>query len=123
MELMSGDVKVVWEAIGEGRSGEYNEDDPDDVELLRFSVYRKSIDPNNPWNDWIEVDNASYCTQIPVDTPVETLTLLLARIFNEVYDYVVAGQSIKRICELLSWIAPEDAFDNGSWFDKDAGSV
>jgi hypothetical protein len=109
MELTAGDVKVVWEAIGEGVSGEYDPDDPQDVELLRFSVYRKGIDSTNPWNDWIEVDDASYCTQVPVDTPVETLTVLLARIFNEVYDYVQAGESIKKICERLSWIAVDDA--------------
>lgn len=105
MELTAGNVKVAWEAIGEGVSGEYDPDDPQDVELLRFSVYVWDI----AGNDWIEVDDASYCTQVPVDTPVETLTVLLARIFNEVYDYVQAGESIKKICERLSWIAVDDA--------------
>jgi hypothetical protein len=92
MELTAGDVKVVLEAIGEGRSGEYNEDDPEDIELLRFTVYRKNPDHptiNTPWewDAWEQVEDASY----------------------EVYSYVEAGQSIKKICELLSWIAPEDA--------------
>jgi hypothetical protein len=114
MELTAGDVKVVLEAIGEGRSGEYNEDDPEDIELLRFTVYRKNPDHptiNTPWewDAWEQVEDASYCTQVPVDTPAEILSLSLARIFNEVYSYVEAGQSIKKICELLSWIAPEDA--------------
>lgn len=105
MELTAGDVKVVWEAIGEGVSGEYDPDDPNDVELLRFTVYHKT----SPYFDWTEVDDASYCTQVPVNTPSETLTVLLARIFNEVYDYVQAGESIKKICERLSWIAVDDA--------------
>ena len=105
MELTAGNVKVVWEASGEGVCGEYDPDDPNDVELLRFAVYHKT----SPYFDWTEVDDASYCTQVPVNTPSETLTVLLARIFNEVYDYVQAGESIKKICERLSWIAVDDA--------------
>jgi len=97
-ELIDGDVKVEWSDIGEGLDGFYNPDDPDDVALLRFDVSR--------WDhfDWEPVDDASYCTRVPVDTPKERLGELLRSIMDEVGDDVRAGISIKKKCEALSWI-------------------
>lgn len=97
MELTIGDVRVVFEDIGEGLSGDYNEDDPGDVALLRFTVYRLD-------QDWEQVEDASYCTAIPVDTDPAVIANYLARIMVEVYKPVMAGQSVKRACEDMSWL-------------------
>lgn len=97
-ELIEDNVKVSWSECGEGYNGDYNPEDPDDVELLRFDVYR--------WDgiDWEPVDNASYCTGVPVNTPTERQTELLRVILDDVADDVRAGISIKKKCEHLSWI-------------------
>ena len=104
MKISAGDVMVEFEAIGEGRSGDYDETDPLDIELLRFTVSRMES------GEWVAVEDASYCTQVPADTDAETLTRLLAGLFCEVYGPVSAGESIKKLCERLSWITPHDAY-------------
>ena len=38
IELIRGGRKVEWIDIGEGWSGDYDPDDPDDIALLRFDV-------------------------------------------------------------------------------------
>ena len=50
MEIIEGNYKVEWVALGEGIQGEYHEDDPNDVELLRFDVSER-VD-----GEWAEVD-------------------------------------------------------------------
>jgi hypothetical protein len=109
MELTCGSVRVVFEYLGEGLSGDYDESDPDDVAFLRFTIYKRTGHSGEDWIDWEAIEDASYCTQIRTDTPAETLSLLIARIFNEVYGKVEAGQSIKKVCELLSWLHADDA--------------
>jgi hypothetical protein len=37
-DLTRGDVCVSWVELGEGYNGDYDEEDPEDVELLRFDV-------------------------------------------------------------------------------------
>ena len=99
MKYVKDNVKVSFEDIGEGINGDYNPDDPDDVALLRFDVYG--------WNgfDWDAIDDASYCTNVPVGTSPEKINELLALIMDEVGDDVRAGISIKKKCEGLSWLS------------------
>lgn len=52
-------IRVDWYDAGEGLSGDYNPEDPDDIHLLRFDVYKKVGE------DWEEVEDASYCTRMP----------------------------------------------------------
>ena len=92
-----GPVRVGWCNLGEGYFGDYDEDDPEDVNLLRFDV-----DLNGE-----PVDDASYCTQVPADTPDLTLIKLLHIIMNEIHDPLMSGDGIKRLCESLSWIDAE----------------
>jgi len=93
-------VKVSWCNLGEGWNGDYNEDDPDDENLLRFDVDIKQD------GEWFAVDDASYCTQIPVTTDHETLKKLLEYIMAEIEEPLQSEHSIKKICEKLSWIEP-----------------
>ena len=91
-------VKVEFVDIGEGINGMFNENDPNDKPLLRFYV-SKFID-----GEWQNVDSASYCTQVRNDTSKTKLIKLLDIIMNRVYDKVVDGDGIKKICEELSWM-------------------
>lgn len=101
-------VRVQWVALGEGlNGGEYNEDDPTDIEVLRFDVLRLVPVFSDDEPEWEFVDDASYCTQVPETTSMPDLTALAAIIMRNVYDDVIAGISIKKRCEELSWISPE----------------
>ena len=103
----SGNVKVEWVNLGEGLSGDYDETDPEDLNLLRFDVYLLNRDTG----EWEDPGNASYCTQMPADTSPEVLVKALQRIMDEVESPLEDGSSYKRILEELSWMEP-------SWFEK-----
>ena len=108
MEAISkdGQFKAVWEWIGEGNSGEYNPSDLNDVPLLRFSCYVKDTkaDPNEE-DSWTQIDDASYCTNMPVTTPRADLAVALDSILREIQD---CYPSCKRTMEWMSWIGPKD---------------
>ena len=102
MEIWDDVIMAVWENIGEGFSGDYNEEDADDQNLLRFSVYIKDND-----GEWEAIEDASYCTQNPYDTPEERLKSMLEIIFKEyrdVLDEYPPKYSVKKLGERLSWI-------------------
>lgn len=100
MHLIQDKVKVEWENIGEGLYGDYNPLDPDDVPLYRFYVQRLED------GEWVDVEDASYCTQVPVDTSDETLEKLLAILIDHFYCDVMDGKSVKKLGERMSWIKP-----------------
>ena len=120
MELVRTDnetktkVMVEWVDLGEGISGDYDENDTDDVALLRFDVSVK----HKGEDDWTGVEDASYCTQMPADdTDEKILKKGLEMIMDEVFEAVVEGHSIKKCCEQLSWISPESV-NKGVWERK-----
>jgi len=96
-------VAVEWVDLGEGMHGEFDPDDELDEPLLRFDVLRQRND-----GEWEEVDAASYCTLVSANTVPPMLWIGLATILGEVLDDVIAGVSIKRICEVLSWMSTDD---------------
>lgn len=102
MEQESGRLRVVWENLNEGICGDYT-GEPDDVNLLRFTVYIKRGD------QYEEVDDASYCTNIPADTEPEILLKGLQLLLKE-YDVLQRDPyvSVKKIGERLSHMSPED---------------
>jgi len=106
----SGLVKVVLEYIGEGMDGDYT-GKADDIPLLRFDVCR-SVD-----DEWEDVEDASYCTQIPADTTKKDQLRLAFLILKDVENEVECGTSIKKRCEALSWIGPTwgTAHARGGW--------
>ena len=69
LELRRGNLRVTWEYIGEGLSGDYNHEDPQDVPLLRFTVSRRipgmADDTGVEPDEWQQLDDASYCTRMP----------------------------------------------------------
>jgi hypothetical protein len=118
MDIVFSDVtlerdgfRVDWEWIGEGVSGEYDPDDPNDVPLLRFSCYEfGSVDPGNEAapEEWYELDNASYCTRMPVSSPLKSLAIAASVILEAVIDGEKKGKSYKKEMERLSWICIEE---------------
>ena len=100
-ELIRDTVRVELEDIGEGYNGDYDPDDPNDTPLLRFTVSIHYVDEDQ----WYQIDDASYCTRLPVSITEEQANSVLNLIMNEVYDAVIGGNSIKRRCEMLSWVS------------------
>jgi len=93
----NGSLRVVWEWIGEGHESDYNEDDPDDEPLLRFSCDKIED------GEWVGMDNASYCTQLNIKTPKK----YLKQGAKEIID-AIEHESYKRRLEELSWLCIED---------------
>ena len=102
VEVEREGVIVVLSWIGEGWDGDYQDDDPEDCPLLRFSVYRATTGPQ----DRNEINDASYCTRIPATVSQNTAHRLAVYILDAVYDAAHDGHSIKKLCERLSWIDP-----------------
>lgn len=98
-ELVDGDWKVELEWIGEGWEGDYDQDDPEDDQLLRFTV-SKLVD-----GEFEDVEDASYCTRLTTGITEEEAQKALAFILHEVKN---CPGSIKKRCEQLSWL-------NWSW--------
>lgn len=91
-------VELAW--IGEGVSGDYNNDDPEDEPLVRFDVSRKESSSTQ----WEEVSDASYCTNLSAKLPANNLQFAADYILNLIFDEVMQDHSIKRACEQISWI-------------------
>lgn len=93
-------VRASWVNLGEGLYGDYNSDDPEDVNLLRFDIEIRNE------NAWEVVEDASYCTMVEATTPVSRLIKLLMSIYEE-YRNVLENdreQSVKKLGETLSHI-------------------
>lgn len=101
MEKILGNVKVEWVELGEGLDGDYDETNPEDEELLRFDV---SVLINN---EWVEKENASYCTCFPVNATVEQKEEGLQILLNEFAETLSEDVtlSVKGKAEEMSWIS------------------
>lgn len=115
--LKLGRIEVAWIRLGEGRDGDYDPTDPDDVELLRLDV---SV---HPPAEGTGAQTASYCTALPVHTPKNDRLKALSEI-NDVFDRLLpvidAGfMSADTIAQRLSWVEPSWLTGTG-WlaFDK-----
>lgn len=99
-------LRVDWVNLDEGYSGDYDPDDPEDVNLLRFDVYERG-DPKESWNP---VDDGSYCTMMPANAPIPILEKALRRIFDAYREHIdhFPGESLNRIGEKMSHISDED---------------
>jgi hypothetical protein len=126
IEIESEDhkVKVCLSWLGEGVSGDYIADDPEDEPLLRMDIYRKFEGLHNlPENaeyfceadsyedgDWMYVHNSSYCTQLDARSPREQLIdaakFILGQVEDDVKNYT------RRNYDHLSWIELVDGQPN-----------
>ena len=108
-----GLVKVELANIGEGYNGDYDPNDPDDTELVRFYVYvnanygktKKDGSPKKP--DWEDVEDSSCCTTIPCHSNIETLihkAITIHKRFRKVIGAYPVETSTKKLAEELSWV-------------------
>ena len=102
MSIYDDVLRVDWVNIDEGIFGDYDPDDPDDVNLLRFDVCVKLEN-----GEWEPIDDASYCTNMPADASKEVLERALRCIFNRYRDVINGPEiytSVKKLGEELSYI-------------------
>lgn len=92
--------RVTWEWIGEGLSGDYNEKDKEDVPLLRFSCDKYDIDTGI----WNPLDDSSYCTRLPITTPIRFLAIAATILIEAMND----ESNTKKEFERLSWFCLDD---------------
>lgn len=107
MAIWNNKIRVEWCNLGEGWCGDYNPDDPEDENLLRFDVYIK-------WNgEWETVEDASYCTRMPADTDTGILRKALRLLLKEYTNVLGADpyDSVRALGMQLSWIEP-------NWFEE-----
>jgi len=100
IELIRMPFKITWEYIGEGHEGDYDLNDPEDEQLLRFSVDKW----NEQNNEWEGIQDGSYCTQMPIETDFRVLVRGLAEILYNLNE----DSSNKKYLESMSWLSPED---------------
>jgi hypothetical protein len=112
VSLVRGNLKVEWEWIGEGNDGDYDPADKEDEPLLRFSCSRRELVQLTGEDDWEQLDDGSYCTQLPVTTPVSHLVRAALSILE-----AAEQPSPKRRFEELSWLNPGD-FPTDEDFEK-----
>lgn len=103
--LEKDDVVIEWVELEEGYSGDYNPDDPDDKELLRFDAYIK----DHEWED--DYPTYSYCTLFPVSATPEQRQAGLEYLMEHLYPFMSKGEWCRQEAEKLSWISLE-------WVDK-----
>ena len=113
VQLIQGNVMVELDWAGEYGLGERQEYGPDDVPLLGFVVCSCPY-VDTTCRHWEPISNASYGTQIPIDTPRAVLEKLAQKIMDKVYDEIQTGNSIKEICQDLSSIQNEGCSNCGS---------
>lgn len=118
--LEENNLKVTMEWIGEGFCGDYEPENPDDIPLIRFSCYRRRDSDTlvrmtshefMDGLDWDGIDDASYCTRLPYDTPRKILRRAAGCVIDELSDAIEGGASPKKPLERLSWLCLEDFND------------
>jgi len=95
--IVRGNVRIDWVNLNEGLDGDYNPEDPNDINLLRFDVYR------HDGNDWQAIEDGSFCTQVTACTQHHQLFEHLVHFLDTIYDDVSNHGRAKRLCESLSW--------------------
>lgn len=96
-------IRVEWYNADEGWCGDYNPEDPEDQNLLRFDVYIKRD------GFWDPVEDASYCTRMPADTCPDILKAALRMLLKEYTEALRSDPecSVKKLGEAMSWMSPD----------------
>lgn len=107
---INDELSIEWVELGEGVWGDYNPDNPLDMELLRFdiSISNDAADRNDVYTEptddgWGAPQDGSYCTQVGVTTPEPIKLMLLAQMAVIAYQGMLDG-NLKRTAEWLSWV-------------------
>lgn len=112
MSIRDSVLRVDWYNADEGICGDFDSDDPDDINLLRFDVYvmREPEEWDDADDGWRAVEDASYCTQMPANASDEILERALRVVFDEYRDVIDSYPhcSVKKLGEALSHISDTD---------------
>lgn len=103
IQLHRGDKKVQIEYCDEGYNGEFDPNDPEDVPLLRFSCFKLLSEWGNDGREYESMDSASYCTQLPVDTPFAELCDFARKVMDAIQE-----KEYKNKLEELSLTIPKE---------------
>jgi hypothetical protein len=114
-EAIDGDLKVQFEYIGEGSSGDYTGEE-DDIPYMRFYTYKKEYVEDGQgidhpdWN-WVEMEDGSFCTYVDVLTPNETLNKLAKAVLDKIKEVVecdddggIPEYNIRKVAGESSWV-------------------
>lgn len=96
-------IELAWE--GEGWCGDYDQDDPDDQQLMRFSLMEQLED-----GTWQQVEDCSYCTQLVLSDMLANdghYQKLAEDTLLREFELASPG-SFKKRAESLSWISLKD---------------
>lgn len=99
--MLKNGFKARFVRLGEGFNGDYDEEDPEDKELLRLDIIR--VENGEEFQD----QDMSYCTSVPVDTPKKERRRLLKLAVKLMAKARDEGKSLKRQAETLSWMEPD----------------
>lgn len=112
MSIRDGVLRIDWYNADEGLRGDYDPEDPNDINLLRFDVYvmREPEEWDDSDDGWRAVDSASYCTNIPATASEEVLEKALRFLFQEYREVIedYPHNSVKKLGESLSHISDTD---------------
>lgn len=94
VSLKYKNLRLVWEHIGEGWNGHYDESNPEDNRLYRFTLYR---------NDE-QVHDCSYCTRVTeTATKIELIAGLVV-----IMRTLLNASHMDKACQEFSWTNSED---------------
>lgn len=105
-ELTKDGITVSLINIGEGIHGDYNKEDPEDTNLLRFCLHLdEEVD-----------DRESNCTNLTADASDEIQKRALVLIFKEFYNALIDDRttSVRPLADWLSWLSDEDFENKGN---------
>jgi hypothetical protein len=103
-ELAYG-VKVALAELGEGKSGDYDEEDPNDEEYLRFDVSFIYFEDDGTETEYQPQDH-SFCTELPVTLSGHDRVKAMQFIMDKVFSDMSEGNEVSNLLERLSWINP-----------------
>lgn len=111
VKLDDSPLMLTWSWDDEGYQGDYDPDDMSDAPLLRFTVYRWQQYELHA-GEYEPLDDASYCTENPIDTDRIELVKMGVEILREVHRTLTSDPEVweqrpwKKAMERCSWITP-----------------
>jgi hypothetical protein len=104
--VTQGNFACELEWIGEGMRGDFDEDDPHDKKLLRFSILQR----DDEHSEFGRVRDGDFCTALTLPRPHKDIEIAAKLILGRVRGLLEQGKPIKRVCEALShanwkWVA------------------
>lgn len=114
--LEQNDVRIELVDIGEGISGDYCAEDPEDIPMLRFycqvkgelrKKYEDTYGQNLCGEEWGDLPDGSYCTQLPVTLTPRQMKLALESLMSDLYEPIL-NDEYKRAAQQASWTSLAD---------------